>query len=393
MSYFLIIVLAPSGSEDLAVAALRIRVSDYIKCPCSGEVILASVQRCLTDRPPQKVATVETHSLAPDHLSPPCSACPQIIGESRTMREMKAYIARVAPTDSQVLITGETGTGKELVAASLHENSRRHKKPFVDINCAAIPDSLLESELFGYEKGAFTGANSAYEGKLRFAHGGTVFFDEIGDMSPYAQAKMLRALESREVQGLGAKKSIPVDVRVIAATNQNLDRMMEAGKFRKDLYFRLNVARIHLPSLSERKEDLAALAEHYITEYNRRFERTVEGFVPGALDTLLRYDWPGNVREVKNLIEAIFINLPPTRVTRIDLPEPFRQRLKGTKKLSPDERTQLLSVLFATNWNMSKAAQELHWSRMTVYRKMTKYHIVRGQKSEDGIPASISRKV
>ncbi|MGH8008962.1 MAG: sigma-54 interaction domain-containing protein, partial [Candidatus Binatia bacterium] len=301
-----------------------------------------------------------------------------MVGESPLMREVKAYLLKVAATDSPALITGETGTGKELVVEWIHQQSPRRRKPLVCLNCAAIPDSLLESELFGYEKGAFTGAHARKEGQLQLADGGTVFFDEIGDMSPYAQAKILRAVESKEVQRLGGKNGVPVNVRVIAATNRNLERLMAEEKFRADLYFRLNVAQIHLPPLRERKEDLPALCDYYIREMNRRFGREVEGFTDEAHAILLRHDWPGNVRELKNLIEATFINLPPRRISLMDLPEPFRRRLREAEELPRDERDHLLSALFATNWNMSKAAQQLCWSRMTLYRKMAKYHVVRG---------------
>ena len=317
----------------------------------------------------------------------------RMIGVSLSMQETKAYIGRVALTDSNVLITGETGTGKELVADLIHRNSPRHEKPFVCINCAAIPDSLLESELFGYERGAFTGANSSYEGKLRLAHGGTVFFDEIGDMSPYAQAKILRVVESREIQRLGAKKSIPVDVRIMAATNQDLERLTSEDKFRKDLYFRLNVARVQLPPLRDRKEDLLPLFNHYIGEFNRGFGREVEGFSEEALESLFDYDWPGNVRELKNLLEAIFVNLPSRRISFVDLPQQLRRRLRQTAELPQDERERLLSALFSVNWNRSKAAQRLHWSRMTLYRKMAKYHIVRGDETAGGKATISERKL
>lgn len=369
-----VIVLATQSSEDMAIAALRAGVSDYIKAPFTCEAIIASVQRCLA-RAAKNLGPEPEMETAQMGASASCVS--QIIGHSQTMQDIKASIARVAPSDSQVLITGETGTGKELVATALHKNSLRRHEPFVDINCAAVPDSLLESELFGYERGAFTGANAAYAGKLRLAHRGTIFFDEIGDMSVFAQAKILRALESREVQSLGAKRAVPIDVRVIAATNQDLHQLMKADKFRRDLYYRLNVATVHLPPLRERKEDLQVLAAHYIQVCNQRFGRNVEGFTPAALEELLYYDWPGNIRELKNLIEATFINLPPRPVRRIDLPQPFRARLAGTSGLPQDERARILATLFSTNWNMSKAAQRLSWSRMTLYRKVAKYHITR----------------
>jgi transcriptional regulator with PAS, ATPase and Fis domain len=283
-------------------------------------------------------------------------------------------------TDSTVLLLGETGTGKELAARLIYQNSSRHKKPFICVNCAALPENLLESELFGYERGAFTGAIGSKRGKFEMANGGTIFLDEIGDMSPYAQAKILRVIERKEVYHLGGKASIPLDFRIIAATNQNLERLVTEGTFRKDLYYRLNVARIYLPPLRERKEDIPLLIEHLIGELNRRFGREVEGFTQKALELLLRYDWPGNVRELKNLLEATFINLPSQKISFIDLPEAFQRRLKEAEGLPQNERDRVLSALFATNWNKSKAAQKLRWSRMTLYRKMAKYDIVSKRK-------------
>jgi two-component system response regulator HydG/two-component system response regulator AtoC len=261
----------------------------------------------------------------------------------------------------------------------IHRNSARRRSAFVCINCAAIPDTLLESELFGYERGAFTGAVCLKEGWLKAANGGTAFFDEIGDMTPYAQAKILRAIETKELQRLGGQKSVPVNVRVVAATNQDLERLMAEGRFRKDLYFRLNVARVHLPPLRDRKEDIPLLLRHYIRESNRRFGRDVEGFTDEAVEVLLRYGWPGNIRELRNLVEAAFLSLPARRVSALDLPEHFVKQLRIKEDLPQEERDRLLAALLATNWNMSKAAQKLQWSRMTVYRKVAKYRILQSK--------------
>jgi transcriptional regulator with PAS, ATPase and Fis domain len=286
---------------------------------------------------------------------------------------------QVAQTDSNVLITGETGTGKQLVAEMIHRNSLRRDRAFVCINCAAIPDTLLESELFGYERGAFTGAFSLKEGWLKAANGGTAFFDEIGDMSHYAQAKILRTIETKELQRLGAQKSIALNLRVIAATNQDLEGLMSEGKFRKDLYFRLNVARVHLPPLRDRKEDIPLLLQHYIRELNLRFGREIEGFTDEALECLLQYSWPGNIRELKNLVEAIFVSLPSRRISVMDLPQHFIKQLRIREDCPQGERDRLLAALLSTNWNMSKAAQKLQWSRMTVYRKVAKYRILQSK--------------
>jgi transcriptional regulator with PAS, ATPase and Fis domain len=303
-----------------------------------------------------------------------------IVGDSRHIRELRDYVHHVSASDSSVLITGETGVGKDLVAELIHSMSPRRDRPCVAVNCAAIPDTLLESELFGYERGAFTGADGRREGALKSADGGTILLDEVGDMGLNGQAKILRAIEARQVCRLGGRVQVPIDVRVIAATNQDLERLVAEGRFRKDLYYRLNVVRVHLPPLRERKEDLDLLLEHYIRHFNKRFSRDVEGFTADALAHLHRYNWPGNVREVRNLVEAIFVNLNGRRIAYVDLPEAFRSTLNNSRSLPPDERERVLSTLFATSWNMSRAAQELNWSRMTLYRKLAKYQITRSDK-------------
>ena len=279
-----------------------------------------------------------------------------------------------------MLITGETGTGKELAAGLVHYHSPRRAKPLVCINCAAIPDTLLESELFGYERGAFTGAHAAFEGKLQRADGGTVFFDEIGDMTPFAQAKLLRVIETREADRLGGTKHVTLNIRVTAATNLDLEPLLAQGRFRKDLYFRLNVVRIHLPPLRERREDIPSLVHHYIAALNVRMGTHVSGITGVALEALMRYDWPGNVRELKNVLEATIVGHPYGPSLQLGCP-PICGRSRATASTpasTPDsaERERVLSALFETNWNKCKAAKQLHWSRMTLYRKMAKYHIV-----------------
>lgn len=363
-----IILITRQSSEARVLAALKAGVNDYFKIPFSFEELEASIKRNLTQFSEQPLANNGTSGSNLNHTQP-------MIGQSLVMRQIKAYLSKVAETDSTVLITGETGTGKELAAESIHQNSPRHKKPFVCINCAALPESLVESELFGYDKGAFTGAVTSKQGEFEQANGGTVFLDEIGDMNSCAQVKILRTIERKEVYHLGGKQCIPLNVRVIAATNQDPEGLVQEGRFRKDLYYRLNIARIHLPPLRDRKEDIPHLIEHCIQAFNQRFERKVEGFSEETLECLIRYDWPGNVRELKNLLEAIFINLSSRKIAFVDLPEPFQKRLKETEELPKSEQEQMLSALFATNWNKSKAAQKLHWSRMTFYRKMVKYQI------------------
>jgi len=364
-----IILITPTHTDELILAALRAGVKDYLKHPFPVGELLGSVQRCLNsclNRKPSKPERVPSSDVGGNW----------IVGGSGGMKEVKTFIDKVSSTDSNVLVTGETGTGKELVAELIHLTSPRRQKPMVSINCAAIPDNLLESELFGYEKGAFTGAHSSCEGKLKLAEGGTVFFDEIGDMSPYAQAKILRAIENRKIHQLGGKRSISLNIRIIAATNQDVEARVADGKIREDLYYRLSVARIHLPPLRERKEDIPALLEHYLSTFNQIFGRQVEGFTDEILEDFLSYDWPGNIRELRNLLEAIFIGVPSHVISASDLPLQYRNKFKD-QTVGAEEFERLLAALSSTNWNKSMAAQRLQWSRMTLYRKMAKYRLTR----------------
>ncbi|MFZ0747350.1 MAG: sigma-54 dependent transcriptional regulator [Terracidiphilus sp.] len=350
----------------MAIAALRAGVNEYVRFTFAADELPAAVQRCLR----------LTESVV-EQTNAGATAEDGIIGESVAMREIRTRIDRLASSDSNVLITGETGTGKELFAELVHKKSRRRAKPFVAINCAAIPDTLLESELFGHAKGAFTGADTGQDGRLKAADQGTLFLDEIGDMSPYSQAKILRVIENKEIQRLGCARGIPVDVRVVAATNQDLDQLSQENKFRRDLFFRLNVSRIHLPPLRERKEDLPSLVDHYIDHFSRQFRQRMRRVTDEALACMFSYDWPGNIRELKNLLESIFAEGQRTDITIEDLPIHFRRRCAELKSLPDDERGRLLWALAATNWNKSKAAAKLRWSRMTLYRKMERYNILR----------------
>jgi len=360
-----LILIVGKSSEAGAIAALRAGVNDYFIRPFSYEEFLESLRLHLKRSP-------ET---APD--SPPRQPDRAFIGEAPSIRKLKDYLPRAAATDCNVLITGETGTGKERVAELIHWHSSRRKQPMVCINCAALPENLLESELFGYERGAFTGASWAYPGKLRLAEGGTVFLDEIFEMTPYMQAKVLRAIETREIYSLGGKAPIFLNIRIVAATNLDPESSLEQGNLRQDLFYRLNVARIHLPPLRERRADIPLLLHHFIGEMNRRYNRRVEGCRADALEVLLGYSWPGNIRELKSLTEAWFINLPPGPVALLglpDLPESYR-RLLAPEPAALGEREQLLQALQVTKWNKSQAAQELQISRKTLYRKLEKFEI------------------
>jgi DNA-binding NtrC family response regulator len=364
-----LLLITDDRSPATVVAALRARAADFFHEPLDDDGFAASVRRCLvssgrrsTDRPAANSSEIAT---------------PSMIGNSAGMRRIDDYLTRVARSDASVLITGETGTGKELAAVLVHERSARRKGRFVSVNCAAIPEGLLESELFGYESGAFTGAGHAREGLLQIANGGTVFLDEVGEMGAPAQAKVLRAIETREVYRLGGRRPIKFDVRIVAATNLDPEQAVEQGRFRKDLYFRLNVARLHLPALRERRTDVVLLLDHYLRDLNRRHPVKVAGFRADAVAVLTAYDWPGNVRELKNLVEAVFVCPPDGPVTIGDLPDVFRARLQAVDALPDAERRRLLDALFEARWNKSRAAQQLRCSRMTLYRKMAKYSVVK----------------
>jgi transcriptional regulator with PAS, ATPase and Fis domain len=247
--------------------------------------------------------------------------------------------------------------------------------PLVCLNAAATPDALLENELFGHERGAFTGASSSHEGKLAAADGGTVFLDEIGDVSLPVQAKLLRAIEDKSFHRLGSTRQVTLDVRVIAATNQDLDRAVEEGRFRRDLYYRLNVVRVQLVPLRERPEDIPLLVNHCLRHFNREFGRSVRGLSPRSMEALCGYHWPGNVRELRNVVEALLVNLAPETSGIVDIPPPVMRQLAFAVGAPVSERDRLLQALTATNWNKSRAASQLHWSRMTLYRKMQLYQV------------------
>jgi two-component system, NtrC family, response regulator AtoC len=302
-----------------------------------------------------------------------------MIGNGLKISAVKEFAGRVARANCNVLVTGETGTGKELMARLIHSLSLRAKGPLVSFNCAAIPDSLLEAELFGHEKGAFTGAWQRNEGRIGEANSGTLFLDEIGEMSLFAQAKVLRSIDSGQVQRLGTKGTTPVDIRLVAATNQNLELMVREGRFRKDLYFRLNVARIELPPLRERSDDVLELADHFLRVLSATNPRPPVGFSTQVRESFLRYSWPGNIRELKNVVEVALVHDPYPFVELKHLPQEIWP-LESRPALKPD-RERIVNALRISNWNKSEAAKQLRWSRMTLYRKIARYSI------EEEIPA------
>ena len=365
------IVCAHPSTEEVAVAALRAGADDYVRGPVEWSAI-ASIARSL-DVSPEPDAGGGT-----------------IVGTHAVTRKFVAHLARLAASPSTVLITGETGTGKEVAAQYIHDRSHRRRHPFVSVNCAAIPDTLLEAELFGHERGAYTGAHAAADGKFQHAHRGTLFLDEIADLTPFAQAKILRVLETREVWRLGARRGTPVDVRVIAATNQELEQLVAAGRFRADLFYRLDVARMVLPPLRERRSDIPVLIEHYVRQMNHQFNRRVAGFAPESLERLTSYNWPGNIRELRNVVEAAFVELPPRHLNLLGLPEVVRERLRMAASRPPREADQILAALEEMHWNVSRAAKRLHVSRMTVYRKLAKCGFARKGSRPGGVEGTVT---
>jgi DNA-binding NtrC family response regulator len=306
-----------------------------------------------------------------------------LAGDSDAIQSARELIERVAPSEATVLITGETGTGKELAALALHRQSRRARGPMISVNCSAIPDTLLESELFGSERGAYTGAVLRHEGRIRMADGGTLVLDEIGEMSLYAQAKILRVVETKEVPRLGGKCE-PVDIRVIAATHRDLERMVKELQFRADLLYRLNVVCIEMPSLRERKQDIPILVDVFVRQFNVLYHREVEGVTCGGMRLLQEHHWPGNIRELRNVIERAFITTTGSWIDASDLSTLSKQSIPpavGVRSVilptlaAKSEPDHLLEALKATHWNKSEAAKLLRLSRMTIYRKIVKYRL------------------
>ena len=299
-----------------------------------------------------------------------------LIGRCSAMARLREQIDRIARTNATVLITGDTGTGKEVVARVLHAHSPRSHRPFVALNCASLPADLIESELFGHARGAFTGAHQAYPGKIRLAAGGTLFLDEIGDMALPAQARLLRFLETGEVFSVGGLRAERVDVRIVAATHQDLEQRMHQGQFRKDVFYRLNIARVELPLLRERGADLDELTAFFLAEVQARHGLQVQGISDAARRQLARYDWPGNVRELRNALESAVLQSDGGMLEPRHLPSYVSALTPAPPPL--DERSMLLAALNRTHWNKSAAAAQLHWSRMTLYRKLSKYELQRG---------------
>lgn len=373
-----VIVMTAYGTIESAVEAMRLGAHDYLQKPFTEQELLMKVDRALAKRR----LTGQVQLFATEFKEK--YKFENIIGRSEAIRAVLGRIVRIAPSDATVLITGESGTGKELVAKAIHANSNRSSAPFVPVNCAAITETLLESELFGHARGAFTGATTARKGLFEEAHGGTFFFDEIGETSVKFQAKLLRLIESREVRRVGENAPIKVDARIIAATNQDLRGMVQAKQFREDLFYRLNVARFILPPLRERKEDIPLLFEFFLRKYSKRHNRNLRP-ADGVVEELMRQDYPGNVREFENLIEqavALSVGDLVSLEDVIPLDGPGVP-VKGARTLAAvveaAEREAIESALLEVDGNREQAAARLEISPTTLWRKMTRLGIAAPQ--------------
>ncbi len=383
-----VIMITAHGSKDIAIEAIRKGAYDYFTKPFDINEMRVVVKRALErehlqDELRQLRETVEKRR-----------GFYNIVGNSKGMRDVFDMAETVFDNDVTVLITGESGTGKELIAEAIHYNSPRRAKPFVKLNCVAIPETLLESELFGYEKGAFTGATRQKLGKFELANHGTLLLDEIGDMTLATQAKLLRVLQERELERVGGVNPIKVDVRIIASTNQDLAQLVKEQRFREDLYFRLNVLPIHIPPLRERREDIPLLLDHFINLSNTKLHTDVEGFSDDAMDLLINYSWPGNVRELENVVQRAVILSKERVIQEWNLPPDIRRQSKEAffdiEKLEADlplnekvemlvaevEKSLILQVLDKVEWKRERAASLLRISLKTLYNKMSKYGLL-----------------
>ncbi len=364
------VIITAHGTIQTAIAAIREGAYDYIEkpfCPEKVELLIRNL--------------VEHHNLLEENITlrrkiEDRDSFEGIIAKSPKMIKIFELIKTVAPTSATVLITGDSGTGKEIVARAIHRQSRRRNKPFIVTSCAALPETLLESELFGYEKGSFTGAVERRKGKFEAADKGTLFLDEIGEIDANTQVHLLRAIEEKKITRVGGNEETEVDVRIIAATNRNLKTIMEQGKFREDLYYRLNVVTIDLPGLRHRREDILPLAEHFLKKYAKENNKPAKSFSPEAVEFMLNYHWRGNVRELENVVERGVILVKDKFITLAEFP----QELTGPgpvegRTLEALERNQILKVLEETGGNIARTAKILGIHRMTLYNKLKKYNI------------------
>ena len=365
-----VIMISGHGSIETAVRATKLGAFDFIEKPLSLEKVNVLVRNAVQQRRLQDENQTLRSELVHRY---------QVIGDSVPMKALRQQIAVTAPTNGRVLIYGESGTGKELVARALHANSQRNKGPFVEVSCAAIPEDLIESELFGHVKASFSDATEDKTGKFLKADSGTLFLDEVGDMSHRTQSKVLRVLEEQRVEPIGSNQTLRVDVRVIAATNKNLEQEIARGAFRQDLFYRLNVIPFHVPPLRDRKEDIPVLARFFLNEFSTEYGKKTRELSDGALEILMRYPWPGNVRELKNLVERLVIVCPQARIEPHHLPpELFRGVAESPQHpystlheaRSAYEREFILRKLQEHRWNMTQTATALGLERSHLYRKM-----------------------
>ncbi len=374
-----VIMISGHGTIETAVEATKKGAYDFLEKPLDRDKVLVTIRNALRQR-----------KLSQDYreIKEKVETDEQILGKSRAIQKIIELIKRVGPTDARILITGENGTGKELVAKALHRYSKRSDMSFVEVNCAAIPNELLESELFGHEKGAFTGAAARRIGKFEYAHKGTLFLDEIGDMSLTAQAKVLRAIEEGKIERLGSNKIVEVDVRVVAATNQDLHKLIEEGKFREDLFHRLNVIPVHIPPLRERSEDIPELAQAFSDAVCRRNGFPNKSFDKETIKMLQTYEWRGNVRELRNIVERLVIMSTGNKITPDDLAllAPKKKGAidsiidtAGTFQEFKDnaEKEFILHQLEKRGWNVSQTAEDLQIQRSHLYNKIKKYGLER----------------
>lgn len=364
-----IVMISGHGNIETAVKSTKLGAYDFIEKPLSLEKTILTVRNAIRTKELERVNTQLVESLNQEYV---------MIGESIAMRALRKQISIVAPTDGRVLISGESGTGKELVARAIHNQSKRKNAPFVEINSAAIPEELVESELFGYAKGAFSGANLAKKGKFEIADDGTLFLDEIGDMSSRVQAKMLRVLEEQRFEPVGSNNPIKVDVRIISATNKPLESLIENGNFRSDLFYRLNVIPFQIPPLRERLEDVPLLVNHYNQKFSKDYGKQPKEFTEKALEAMQNYAWLGNVRELKNTVERIVIMNQKSEITTEDLPifsneipPSSSYRFPSFKEATEAYQREFLSRKLEENeWNISKTAENLGIDRSHLHRRI-----------------------
>ena len=375
----LVIIMTGYASVETAIAALKNGAYDYVNKPLDPDEIAHLVAKAMSHRQTQQ-ENVRLKETVADLAHPA-----EIIGQSSAMKRIFEAIETVSPTDATVLITGESGTGKELVARAIHAASNRRYHPMVVIHCGALTETLLESELFGHEKGAFTGAQYRKKGKFEIAEGGAVFLDEIGDISLKTQTDLLRVLQEREIVRVGGNQTIKVDFRIIAATNKDLEQLIEEGKFRPDLYYRLNVFHIELPPLRERREDIPPLVDHFVRKFSREMNKKISRVSPAAMNLLQQYAWPGNIRELENAVERAMViaQEPDLREQDFTLKSRNGAIIGGPRCLDDVEKEHILRVLDECNANQTRAAEVLGIDRVTLHHKLKKYGWSRNQKDRE----------